>query len=314
MNTPLLPKSKSSSDRSFDDMVDRRHILFRLHSHDFSRTFFHTKEEVLVASLHRQKLSEGSSSKELSLRLAALEETSPSLTLMEDSEAIVKHITSWRNKDKEPSDYISLTFNVLYVSWMWKRRISSLLQSEGCQDDFIIIVLNGSKLRRAKLGTQLLSRENDTQKEAHGFAEQHEEAIIAKYIQSEAILGSMSLSRLEAFVPSWCRKLLETTKGIPGSKKPTFKDSLPPAVDKVNCAMVHESLRFSLAILAPMLVPNGQQRANTGSGKEAGCSANEHSRTEGMSPRAEPTRGHETAPVSGHRVAEDGYVSMQSLP
>jgi hypothetical protein len=78
--------------------------------------------------------------------------------------------------------------------------------------------------------------------------------------------------------------------------------------------MVRESLRFSLALLAPMLVPDEQQRANIGSGKEAACGAIEHSRTEGTSPIVEPTCGQEIVPVSGRRVAEDGYVSIQSLP
>jgi hypothetical protein len=318
MNTSLLPKSKSSYDRSFDDMVDRRHLLFRLHSHNFSWTFFHPKKRVLVASLHCQKLSEDSSSEELSLRLTALEDASPSSTrtLEEDSEAVEKHITSWRNRDKEPSNYISLTFNILYVLWMWKLRISSIVQSEGRQDDFRIIVLNGSKLRAsrpANLGTQLLSRETEKHKDAHRFAQSHDEVIVAKYIQPEVTLGSMPMSRLEVFIPSWCRKLVET-KGIPGSKKLSFLDSLPPVVDKVDCTMVRESLRFSLALLAPMLVSDEQQRANIGSGKEAGCGAIEHSRTEGMSPMVEPTCGREMVLVSEHKVAEDGYVSIQSLP
>jgi hypothetical protein len=305
MNTSLLPKSKSSYDRSFDDMVDRRHLLFRLQSHNLSQTFFHPKEKVLIASLHCQELSEDSSSEELSLRLTALEEASSSLTLEEDSEAVEKHLTSWHNQLKEPSNYISLTFNVLHVLWMWKRRFSSLPQCEGRQDDFRIIVLSSSKLRasgRAKLGTQLLSRETEKHKGAYKFAQAHEEVIVAKYIQSEAILGSMPLSRLEVFIPSRCRKLLETTKG---TRSKTLAESLPPAVDKVDCTMVRESLRFSLALLAPMLVPDEQQRANIGSGKEAGCGAIKHSRTDGMSPSVEPICVHE---------AEDGYVSIQSLP
>jgi hypothetical protein len=229
--------------------------------------------------------------------------------LEEDSEAVKRHITSWLNEREEPSNYISLTFNVLYVLWMWKRRIHSIHRSKGRQDDFRIIVLNSSKLRAsrpAKLGTQLLSREKH--KDAHIFAESHDEVIVAKYIPSESILGSMPISRLEVFIPSWCRK---TTEGIPGSR---FLDSLPPAVDKVDCTMVRESLRFSLALLAPMLVPDEQQRANIGSGKEAACGAIEHSRTEGTSPRVEPTCEHEIVPVSGRKVAEDGYVSIQSLP
>ena len=319
MNTSLLPKSKSSYDRIFDDMVDSNQLFFRLHSHNSGYTFFHPKEKVLVASLHRQELKEDSTSEELSLLLAGLKKVPSSLTLGKDSKAVQKHITSWRNQvnqHRESSNYISLTFNVLYVLWMWKRRISSFPQSEGRQDDFRIIVLNSSKLRasrRAKLGTQLLSSE--THKEAHRFAQQHEEVIVAKYIQSEAILGSMPLSRLEVFVPSrW--KLLETSKGSPGSKKSTFLDSLPPLVDKVDFTMVRESLRFSLALLAPMLVLDEYQRANIASGKEAGCGAIERSRYEGMSPRVEPTCRNEIVPASGPSAAQDGYVtiSILSLP
>jgi hypothetical protein len=74
-------------------------------------------------------------------------------------------------------------------------------------------------------------------------------------------------------------------------------------VDKVNCTMVRVSLRFSLALLAPMLVPDKQQRADIGSGKEAGCAgATEHSRTEGKSPRVEPACGRETVLVSGRWI------------
>jgi hypothetical protein len=195
---------------------------------------------------------------------------------------------------------------------MWKRRISSY---PGRQDDFSIIVLNGSKLRaskRAKLGTELVSREKH--KDAHKFAQQHDEVIVTKYIQSEAVLGSMPISKLEVFIPSWYQKLLETPEDIPGSKKPTFLDSLPPPVDKVDCTMVRESLRFSLALLAPMLVPDEQQRANIGSGKEAGFGAIEDSRSEGMNPMVKPTCGHETVLESGRGMAEGGYVSIQSLP
>jgi hypothetical protein len=157
MNTSLLPKSKLSYERSFDDMVDtRKHLLFRLHSHNSSWTFFHPKEKVLVASLHCQELSEDSSSEELSLRLTAPEKAPSSLTLEEDSEAVERHVTSWLNEREEPSNYISLTFDVLYVLWMWKRRIHFIHRSKGRQDDFRIIVLNSSKLRAsrpAKLGT-----------------------------------------------------------------------------------------------------------------------------------------------------------------
>jgi hypothetical protein len=312
MNTSLLTKSKLSYDRSFDDIADKNRLLFRLHSRNFCRTFFHPKEKVLVASLHCQELSEDSSSEEVSIRLTALDDapSSESLTLEEDSEAVEKHITSWINHHAGPSNYISLTSNVLYVLWMWKRRISSILQSEGCQDDFRIIVLNSSKLRAnrpAKLGTQLLSRVTEKHKDAHRFAQSHDEVIVAKYIHPEVTLGSMSMSRLEVFIPSWCQKL-GTTKGT------SFLDCLPPTIDRVDCTMVRESLRFSLALLAPMLVSDREQRANIGTGNEAGCGAIEHSRTEGMNPMVKPTCGREMVLRSGHRVAEDWYVSIQNPP
>ena len=316
MNSSLPPKPKSSWDRSFDDMVDRRrwHLLFRLHSHHYCWTFFHPQEEILVASLHREKLSEDSTNEETSLQLIALEEVPSLLNLEEVSEAVEKHITSWCNRIKEPSNYISLTFDVLYVLWSWKWRIPS--QSKGCQDDdFRIIVLNSSKLRasgRAKLGTQMLSSETEKQKEARNFARAHEEVIVAKYIQSEVIIGSMPMSRLEAFIPSWFRGLLETTEG---SKKSTsaFLKSLPPAVpvDKVDRDRIRESLRFSLALLAPMLLPDKQQRANIGSGKEASCGATEHSSTADNGPRVE---SRETVEVSGRRLSTDGYVFIKTLP
>ena len=317
MNTSLLTEIKLSYDRSFDDMVDGKHLLFRLHSHKFCRTLFHPKEKVLVASSHRHKLSEDSSSEEISLRLTALEEPQAhsSSTLEEDSEAVEKHITSWLNVHKEPSNYISLTFNVLYALWMWKRRFSSISQSKRCQDDFRIIVLNSSKLRAsrpAKLGTELLSRETEKYKQARRLAESHDEVIVAKYIRPEVILGSTPMSRLEAFIPSWYRKQLETPEGIPGSKR--LSDFLPPAIDKVDCTMVRQSLCFSLALLAPMLVSDKQQCANIGPGKEAGCGAIEHSRTKGMSPMVEPTCGREMVLGSERIVAEDGYVSIQNLP
>jgi hypothetical protein len=321
MSTSPTPNSKSSYERSFDDMANRNPLLFRLHSPTSCSTFFHPREKVLVASLHRQGLGEDSTSEELSRQLTDLQKVSSPLTLERDSEAVEKHITSRCNDNEEPSAYISLTFNVLYVLWMWKRRISSP-KFKG-QNDFRIIVLNSSELRatsQAKMGTQLLTISKE-HKKALSFARPHEEVIVAKCIQSEAILGSMPLSRLEDFIPSWCRngKLLETTNGVSESKKSTFELSLPPevTVDKVDCTRVHESLLISLALLASMLVPDGKQRADIGSGKEASCGGandSERSSTEVKSPRVEPTRGRDSETVLVSGLAEDGYVSTQSLP
>jgi hypothetical protein len=291
-----------------DDTVDINPLLFRLHSHDYSHTFFHPEKKVLTASIHSNGLKY-SSREEVSLRLATLKEAPSSLTSEEDQEAVEKHITSRKNKSKEPSKFISLTSNVLYVFWAWKRRMSS-----GCPDGFIIIVLESSELRasgRAKPGTEWLLEEKD--KSAYKFAKLHEEVIVANYIQSEAILGSLPMSGLESSIPPWCRKILEHGAGVLGSeKKLTFQESLqtlPDRVDKVDSTRARESLRFALALLAPMLVPGKQRRGNIGSvvGR-----TNEHSRAEGMRPKVDPCPGHET--ISGQSVAEDGYVLIQSLP
>jgi hypothetical protein len=188
--------------------------------------------------------------------------------------------------------------------------MSNRRQSERPQDDdFIIIVFKGSELRasgRAKLGTELLQGKKD--EHAFRFANIHEEVIVARYIPSEAILGSMSMSELEDFIPSWYKKLLEHRNEIPGSK--SFRDSLPPAVDEVNCARAREALRFSLALLAPMLVPGGQHSADIGS--VVGPGDIEHPSVEGVSPTVEPRSGYET--VSERRAAEDGYVPIKACP
>jgi hypothetical protein len=307
----LPPKPEMSDERTFDDTVDRNPLFFRLHSHTSSRAFFDPKQKVLVASLHCQGLK-GSSRENISRRLAALEKAPPSLSLEKDSEAVEKHITSWknktRNKNKKFSKFISLTSNVLYVFWEWKRRMSLAYQ-----DDFIIIVLKSSELRdsgRVKLGTELLLREKHEHKDAFRFSEHDEEVIAAKYIQSEAILGFMPMSGLDDSIPSWCQKLLEHGKKIPGSvKRLNFRDSLPPEVDKVNCVMARESLRFPLALLAPMLVPGGQQRADIGS--TVCCTAIGHSIAECVSHEVGPRSGHETVSEQG---VEDGYVPIQCTP
>ena len=141
-----------------------------------------------------------------------------------------------------------------------------------------------------------------------------EEVIVDGLIKSEAILGSISMSELEEFIPSWSRKLLEDVKEIPGlEKKPSFRETLPPEVDQVEDARARESLEFSLALLAPMLVPGKQQRTNNGD--VVGCGtidSAEQPIAEGASPKIDPRSGH--GAVSGQRVAEDGYVFTQNSP
>jgi hypothetical protein len=221
--------------------------------------------------------------------------------LEENDEAVEKHITSWQKKNKDQSNFISLTFNVQYVFWEWKRRMSYWSPSERPQDDFMVIVFKGSELRgRAKLGTEWLQRKKD--EDAFKFARSQEEVIVARSIDSEAIMGFMSMSKLEDFIPPWYKKLLEHKKEL------GFRGSLPSAVDVVDCARAREALRFSLALLAPMLVPGGQHKADIGG--VVGCSDTEHSRAEGVSPTVEPRSGHET--VSGQRATEDGYVPLKA--
>ena len=312
MVTPLLSMPKLRYERTFDDMVHRRPLLFRLHqglhnqnsNQTNSQTLFHLEENVLVASLHCKGLKD-SSSKELHPLLTALENTPPE----EASEAAVeRHITSWQTKNKKPSSFISLTFNVLYVFWEWKRRMYIRRQ-----DDFIIIVLKGSELHvsgRAKLGTERLHREEHQL--AHKFAESHEEVIVDKFIQSAAILGWISMSELEDFIPSWYQQLLECAKKNPESeRKMRFQESLrilSPEVDKVDNVRARKSLGFALAILAPMLV-QGERTDNRG---VVGYNAIEQPRAEGVTPKIDTRAGHEA--VSGQIVVEDGYVSYGTRP
>ena len=290
MDTPLHSTSKLSYERNFDDTVVRTPLLFRLHSYKSSRTSFHPKEMVIFAS--HQGLKDGNS-EEISHRLTTLKDTPSPLISEKTGEAVEKHITSWLKKDRDPSNFISLTFSVQYVFWEWKRRMSNCRPNESPQDDFVVIVFKGLELRasgRAKLGTEWLQKEKH--KEAYRFAERHEEVIVAQYIHSEAILGYMPMSRLEKFIPRWYQNLLEHEKKIPGSgEKSSFQDSLPPAVYKVDCARLQEALRFTLALLAPIFVPalsDEKQRADIES--IVGGGAIGYSR------------------VSGRRAAEDGYV------
>lgn len=304
MGTPLLSEPKPDG-QTFDEIVRRTPLLFRLHS-GHSQTLFHREGNVLVASLHHQGLKY-SSSKELSLRLMELEKNPSSSTPEETREAIKRHITSWKDKNYEPSSHISLTFNVLYVFWEWKQRMSRR-QHKNLQNDFTIIVLNGSKLhasasRKAKLGTEWLPKDSEEFKVAYRFAESHEEVIVDKFIPSAAILGFMRMSELVEFMPPQCQNLLEN--------KSTFQKSLPPEMDKFNCAVAHKSLRFALALLAPMLVPGEQQRTDI-ERAETDCKAVGHPSPEGVTPKISPRSDHEA--VSEQRVAEDGYVLTQNLP
>lgn len=80
-----------------------------------------------------------------------------------------------------------------------------------------------------------------------------------------------------------------------------FQESLPPEVDKFDRSVAHKSLRFALALLAPMLVLGEQQRTDIGGPEDAS-----------VSPKVNPCSDHKV--MSGKRVAENGYVLIQNLP
>ena len=299
MDTPLVSKPKSVYERTFDETVHRSPLLFRLHSHS-SHTLFLLKEKILVASLHSKRLGlKDCRSEELPHRLTELKRNSSLLTAEETREAVRKHITAWKEENPEPSSYISLTSNVLYVFWEWKRRMS-LHQSKGLQEDFTIIVFNGLNLRacgKAKLGTEWLPRDQEKYKEAYRFTESHEEVIVEDFIQPMAILGSMSISDLVKFIPPQCQELPK--------RKLSFQEHLRARLlHKFNHTRAHGPLRFALALLAPMLVPDEQQHVNNGS--VMGFYPTKHPRAEGMDPKIDPRSGHEI--VLGQRMAENGYV------
>jgi hypothetical protein len=70
-------------------------------------------------------------------------------------------ITRRPDGSKDPSILISLTFDVLFVYWEWKRRTS--YQAGQHEDASIIIVIMGPELeldKRTELGTKMLGEEH----------------------------------------------------------------------------------------------------------------------------------------------------------
>ena len=105
--------------------------------------------------------------------------------------------------------------------------------------------------------------------DAYKFATFAEEVIVASSIQSSAILGTMPMSQLEVFIPSWCQESLTTLKEARVSEEKAglgFKSFLnkleQPAVEGDD--RTRQSLRFALELLDLMLVSAKQQRADTG--------------------------------------------------
>ena len=254
-------KDTEPTSLTFDDIIHANPLLFRIHSAKYSHTFFDDDRKILIASNQWKKCKDNS--EEIIPTLEDQKEKPPPY----ETGAVVRHITSWRGNNKEGrSDFISLTYSFWYVLWEWKRRRRRLqrlwCQSKvpGPEDDFQVIILKSSELKgRAKLGIEVVNETKD--RDAYRFTRAHNEVIVADCIQPPAILGAMSLSQLQGFIPSWCREWLESMEQVPESKeKPSgfkafarnlreLKKKPPPNGDDG----VLQSLRFALELLAPIL-------------------------------------------------------------
>jgi hypothetical protein len=249
MSTSTYLGSKSSNGDTLHETLKTHPLLFRLHSL-YCHTWFDPERKFLLASSHAQRYANAlRSGEDPSHILEDLKDACSSSTLREESESVAKHITSWRG-NRYPSTFISLTFNVLFVYWEWKRRTHKAGQHE---DAFVIIVIEGSELdnKRAELATKILGEEGRGSHAFH-FAQSAGEVIVKDYISSQAILGSIPMSRLQEFIPSWCSKPVE--KALPREEM-SFKSFLDK-IDANEAKCVQESLRFALELLAPMLVPS----------------------------------------------------------
>jgi len=283
---------KLSYDRTFDDMADRRPLLFRLHelNSETPATFFDAEQKIILASRYAPTSKDNSEDLDLP---KSLDETS-SLTL--DEASVAKHVTRWKEENAEPSEFISLTFNVLWVFWEWKRRMSRAYKSVNHDlpgFEFVLFVLESSELRgRCKLATEVLKREN--YREGYNFARSAEEVIVSKVIHKEAILGTKPLSmlRLQGFVPSWWKKPLEVLEIIRSENGAfesfnLFQSRLNPPAATDDC--VRQSLRFAMALLAPLLVPNLQMCADNERIVESTGRAIDCSQAGGVNTKVDPS-------------------------
>ena len=245
-----MNNSGPSGTLTFDDIIDANPLLFRLHSPTSSNTRFYAETKVLLSSRRAKGCNDG---QDISI-LKDLDENPSSSTPYEPG-AVARHITCWLDGNTEPSDFISLSFNVCFVLWDWKRRRSHQGQRE---DDFFVIVLKSSKLRGlAKLGTEIVNKgEHD---KACTFTQAFDEVIVADIVRPPAILGTIPLSQLEDSVPSWWEKPLASMS--PGSRSEekisTFKDFLRKSkvpANKSEDACTGEILRFALALIAPTMM------------------------------------------------------------
>jgi len=286
---------------TFDDIIDARPLLFRLHSPTSSNTRFYAESKVLLSSRRAKECNDG---QDISI-LKGLDENSSSSTPFEPA-AVARHITCWHDSNAEPSDFISLSFNVCFVLWDWKRRRSHQGQ---CEDDFFIIVLESSKLRGlAKLGAEIVNKEEHGK--AYTFTQAFDEVIVADIVRPAAILGIIPVSQLEDSVPSWWEKpLASMSSGSQSEEKiSTFKDFLRESkvpTNKSEDACTREILRFALALIVPTMVRGERQHADSDNGSIVNSAAIDRSTEEGKTPKVH--RSNQDA-MSEQIAAGEGYV------
>jgi len=260
-----MTNSGDSGTLTFDDIIDANPLLFRLHSDTSSNTYFDAKNKVLLSSRRAKERNKG---QDISSILKGLDEN-PSLSTPFEPGAVARHITCWANHNTEPSDFISLSSNICFVWWDWKRRRSRQRR----EDDFFVTVLKSSELRGlAKLGTEIVNKWQHAS--AYNFAQAFDEVIVADVVRPSAILGIIPMSQLGDFVPSWWENpLASMTPGSQSEEKgstfTSFRDFLRKSkapADKSEDDCTRESIRFALALIAPMMVRGGQQHADSHNG------------------------------------------------
>ena len=256
MSTTTHSEDKLSYRRTFDDTCKgpRLPLLFRRH-HDSCATRFDEKLKILVASSYET---------DENAVLRALEglrqgERSFFIDVDVDVEAVRAHVASWKDKNRDKSNFISLTYNVIWVLWKSWYRVSKTSKTQSLHlGDFKMVVLKSSELHgRAKLGDEILREEHG---EAYRFAISADEVIVAKIVQPEAILGAVVLSQIQDFIPSWILEPLEKMRDGPDEKKwpfSFFREEVKPPNDESEC--IEGSLRLALAILAPTLAQSNQE-------------------------------------------------------
>jgi hypothetical protein len=245
-----MNNSGQSGTSTFDDIIDANPLLFRLHNPTSSKTRYYAESKVLLSSRRAKERNDG---QDISI-LKDLDEN-PSASTPYEPGAVARHITCWHDGNVGPSNFISLSSNVCFVLWDWKRRRSHQGERE---DDFFVIVLKSSELRGlAKLGTEIVNKEEHVQ--AYTFTQAFDEVIVADIVRPPAILGTIPVSQLEDSVPSWWEKpLASMSSDCPPEEKISsfghFLLKLKVPADKSGYPCTREILRFSLALIAPTMV------------------------------------------------------------